>query len=170
MKRKIWWWSIGVISISVISLISSAFIYTNNDTLIVRKNEKEINNNLVNIEFVGAVEGINKIKVIKNSLLKEIIKKVKISKKANLSNLNLNKILATDQIIRIPYKTSEINKKNINDIKNINDFKNLKLSSSLSKSIINFIKKKKINKWDELLAIRGLGEKTLEKLQKNFLI
>ncbi|WP_368853736.1 MAG0490 family ComEA-like DNA-binding protein [[Mycoplasma] falconis] len=130
------------------------------------KNEKiKINK----ISISGAVEYPGEYELKNGSILNDLLKLAILKSGANLENINKNYILKNKEKIYIPYL--ENHKKSIKTVVDSNVLINLKIKKNIAEKIYQFLVKNNYEvQWKDLLEISGVGEKTIEILQNNFLI
>ncbi|UUM19204.1 MAG0490 family ComEA-like DNA-binding protein [Mycoplasma sp. 1018B] len=158
--------------VSFFSLLVSYFTYTQNDTKLVNKIEQSSVTNKIKIKIIGAVEKEYSLFVNKGISLKEIIKQIKLKNNADLIQINENIKYFSDTLIKIPFKRENYthSKLNLNQIKSIDYLTKIGLNKKIAKNIYEKIEKNEIKEWNDLLQIKGLGKKTLEKIKQNFVV
>lgn len=150
-----------------------------------KQNKSQVNKIYVDIK--GAVENPTVYEMKSTDRVIDLIKKVKLTKEADLSKINLSEKLIDQKLIYIPTKNESNNplftgsNQNTSDNKtkqvNLNTASETELTNvpgigpSKAKDIIKFKEENgSFNSIDDLKKIKGIGDKTFEKLKSHFTI
>lgn len=152
--------------------------------------EKNRKTKVVVVDVKGAVEHPDIYEMNDNQRIKDVLNKAKLTSKADLTTINLSEKLTDQKMIFIPEKgqnsTTSISINNTSAISsnkspqtkvNLNSAKENELTTvnglgpSKAKAIIEFRETKgPFNSVDQLKNVKGIGEKSFEKLKEYFTV
>ncbi|UUD37002.1 Uncharacterised protein [Mycoplasmopsis californica] len=137
------------------------FTVGKNENIKKTKEEKQ------NIEIIikGAVERPNMYLVKKGTSLREVLFMAKLRIDADLSQINMNTVLASDQTIVVPFKNESIEKIHIKDYIQIEQLTKHKIPKRIAQSILDLKNNKTKITWEDIDNLHGVGSAYLEKLK-----
>ena len=158
---------------------------TNNKNMSNKENSKE----KVYVDIKGAVEHPNVYQMLSTERVIDALNKAKLSKNADVSQINLSEKLIDQKLIYVPTKGEQphtirnnnslitTNQNSENKQVNLNNATESELKGvpgigpTKAKEIINYREQNgRFDKIDDLKKIKGFGEKTFEKLKEHFTI
>ena len=157
--RKILFFSICVFSVAGISYFVYKTFFINNK---VEKNEisKEYK-----VSIDGAVKNPGNYFFEQPKTIREIIFEASVLTSADISILNLEEIIFSDFEIVVPFKIDSIKKIKWKDLVNVDQLTNLGVKKSISQIIINHRRQNETTTWEQILALKGIGQVTLNQLK-----
>ncbi|WP_027334587.1 MAG0490 family ComEA-like DNA-binding protein [Mycoplasmopsis felifaucium] len=169
MKSKKFWFLGSFILIGA-AVSTSAIVFTNSNTKIKALEAKD-GHFFVNVS--GAVKYPDKYYFDHPVTFSELIKLIEPKQNSNLSKFSLNTKYNSNTTLHIPY-INELSKTQNYYIKweTLSSEKELidrGISQTIAKKIVKFRKDNNTVSWKELNELKGIGPKTIEKLQQ-FLI
>lgn len=113
----------------------------------------------------GAVESPGDYVFNKPKTLREIIFVANVLTNADITLLDLEKVISEDYQVVIPYKVGAIKKIKWKDLYSAEQLINLGIKSSVAQTIINHRRQNEKTTWEEILALKGIGQVTLAQLK-----
>lgn len=124
------------------------------------KNKKYI----VSIE--GAVEKPGDYEFDKPSSLRTIVFRAILLNNADVSNVNLEKVINQDEKIFIPFEIGTIKKLKWSEFTNVNQLIKLGIKKATAQKLLDFRRKNSKPTWEQIHAIKGIGQITLNQLKE----
>lgn len=157
--KKILFFSISIISFAGVSYIVYKLFFVNNK---VKKNEIQQE---YKVSIDGAVKNPGNYFFEQPKTIREIIFEASVLTSADISTLNLEEIIFSDFEIVVPFKINSIKKIKWKDLVNVEQLTNFGVKKSISQIIINHRRQNEITSWEQILALKGIGQVTLNQLK-----
>lgn len=140
------------------------FVLYIGSSIVIFSKEKD-GNNLIKVEIRGEVINEAILEVPLGTTFNDVLNKINLTKDADISQISLNSVLSNNQIIIIP-KTNEnklisINSAGIDELITLPN-----IGPKIAERIIEYRNKYGFKSLDELKNVKGIGEKTYEKLKQ----
>lgn len=125
----------------------------------------EQKSNSYNVSIEGAVKNPGFYSFKKPKKIREIIFTANVLTNADLNVLDLEKLISEDCEIVVPFKVDSIKKIKWKKLQNVEQLTKLGIRPSIAQIIINHRRKNETTTWEEILALKGIGEVTLAQLK-----
>lgn len=153
---------ISIIAISIYFIAQNEQKKYNQDQISI-----DTNSDKLICKINGAVLEEKEILVARGTTIREAIAQIILDYDADLSKVNLDKIIEKDIEINIPYLKSAITKLRFSEFNNIYQLTKSGISKKIAQKILNLKDEiEGIPTWKDIDQIEGIGIKTLEKLKK----
>lgn len=113
----------------------------------------------------GAVKNPGSYTFEKPKTIREIIFSASVLTNADISTLDLEKIISNDYQIIVPYKVGAVEKIKWKDLHSVEQLTELGIKKSIAQIIINHRRQNETTTWEEILALKGIGQVTLAQLK-----
>lgn len=122
-------------------------------------------NNSYNVSIEGAIKNPGNYSFKEPKTIREIIFVSNVLTSADLSSLDLERVIDHDYDIVVPFKVNSIVKIKWKDLHSIEQLTSLGVKNSIAKIIINHRRQNESTTWEEILALKGIGPITLAQLK-----
>ena len=151
-----------IISLTVIGITSIGLLtYYFTKPKIVNK----VNTNKYVVTVDGAVKKPGDYHFDKPKTLREILFEASLLTNADISSLDLEKIIREDYQVVVPYKVGSVKKIKWKDLNSIEQLTDLGVKKSVAQIILNHRRQNEHTTWEEILALKGIGQTTLSQLK-----
>ncbi|MBN3535023.1 MAG0490 family ComEA-like DNA-binding protein [Mycoplasma procyoni] len=124
---------------------------------------------LIKIKVSGAIEFPAELFHKKGVTLRQILFKHKLKTNADISNLDLERVLDKDEEIKIPVIKNSSIKPLLKSAK-LEDLVALEIRKGIAQKVIDYIAKNKEISWEGLSDVKGVGDVTINTLKENYRI
>ena len=161
-KRWLKFFAFGFLAIAAISGISTFFVFkfqTNNSETVIQPSS-------YSVSIEGAVEQPGDYTFEQPMTIRQIIFQAQVKTNADTSSLDLEKIINKDTNILVPFKIGTINKIKWKDLTNVEQLTQYGVKKSIAIKIIQFRQQNETTTWEQIRAIKGIGEVTINQLKE----
>lgn len=162
--KKKWWKILGfsLCGLAVIAGITTFFVFKFN------QNPNEIDKlpKHYKVSVEGAVENPGDYEFDQPLTVREIIFQAVVKTNADTSSLDLDKTIDKDTNILVPFKIGTIEKIKWKDLTNVDQLTKYGVKKSVALKIIQFRQQNETTTWEQIRAIKGIGETTINQLKE----
>lgn len=151
-------------SFVLVPIVAVGSYFLVNSFLLSKPSTINSKNYYVNIE--GAVEKPGKYLFTKPTKLRAILFVADLKTNADISSLNVEKIINEEQTIIVPYKIGAFSKIKWINYNNINILTSKGIKTNIAQKLLDFRRKNTSTTWEQIRSIRGIGDTTISQLKE----
>ncbi|WP_156933073.1 MAG0490 family ComEA-like DNA-binding protein [Mycoplasmopsis iners] len=154
-------------SLSIASVLTSAIIYNSSPTILKKIEPVKDKKEAFTIKVKGCIANSLKLSFAKPVKLAEIKNKIKFKSNADIDKINWNKIIDKNFELFVPSKTNTKSLIEWASLYSIDQLTIRGINKTIATKLLNLRREKNSNiTWEDIFQIKGIGEKTLKKLQE----